>query len=294
MKAFQFTKMQGLGNDFVVVEGPFRLSPGEIRVICDRRIGIGGDGLLVVTHADPVRMEYWNADGSPAEMCGNGLRCVARYAYDRGWAPHRSFAVQTPIGMRSVRVLDDGVEGEMGRPRLDGVRTIDGADYEIVDLGNPHAITWVEEPGDVDVEHGALRALEQQVLASAVRVIESARHVGDQRRDPRRQGQGFVKNRLPIQFRLLVIVLQHEIMKVEKLAQLLGKALGVEQILQPDGAARDLVLVGRADAAPGGADLAAAFRRLARVVERRVIRKNQLAGLADGQSVHHAAHSVLL
>jgi diaminopimelate epimerase len=151
MRAFQFTKMQGLGNDFVVLEGPVDVSPEDVVALCDRRFGVGADGVLVVTRGDPVRMGYWNADGSAAEMCGNGLRCIARYAYDKGWAADRNFAVQTPIGIRGVRVLEDRVEAAMGRPSLDGATTIDGADYRLVDMGNPHAVSFVDDPARVDV-----------------------------------------------------------------------------------------------------------------------------------------------
>jgi len=151
VRAFQFTKMQGLGNDFVVLEGPQNLSSDEVVRLCDRRFGIGADGVLVVSNGDPIGMEYWNADGSQAEMCGNGLRCVARYAYDKGWARDRNFSIQTPVGVRGARVLEDRVEAELGRPVLQGTRTIDGADYELVDMGNPHAVTFVDDPAGVDV-----------------------------------------------------------------------------------------------------------------------------------------------
>ena len=151
MRAFQFTKMQGLGNDFVVLDGPVHLASEEIAAICDRRFGVGADGVLVVGDGDPIRMEYWNADGGAAEMCGNGLRCVARYAYDRGWATDRNFAIQTPIGTRGVRVLEDRVEAELGRPKLEGARIIQGGDYEIVDMGNPHAVSFVDDPAAADV-----------------------------------------------------------------------------------------------------------------------------------------------
>jgi diaminopimelate epimerase len=151
MRAFQFTKMQGLGNDFVVLDGPVNIGSEDVAALCNRRFGVGADGVLVVSQGDPIRMEYWNADGSAAEMCGNGLRCVARYVYDRGWATDRNFAIQTPIGMRGVRVLEDRVEAELGRPALEGVRTIQGDDYEIVDMGNPHAVALVDDPAAADV-----------------------------------------------------------------------------------------------------------------------------------------------
>jgi len=143
--------MQGLGNDFVVLEGPHQIDPEEVVRLCDRRFGVGADGVLMVTPGEPIRMEYWNADGSMAEMCGNGLRCVALYAYDRGWARDRNFAIQTPVGMRGVRVLEDRVEAELGRPTLDGTRSLQGMDFHLVDMGNPHAVAFVDDPAAVDV-----------------------------------------------------------------------------------------------------------------------------------------------
>jgi diaminopimelate epimerase len=151
LRAFQFTKMQGLGNDFILIEGPQQLASDEVTELCDRRFGIGADGVLMVTRGDPIRMDYWNADGSAAEMCGNGLRCVARYSYDKGWAPDRNFGVQTPIGLRAVRVFEDRVEAELGRPVLNGTRSIQGAEYELVDMGNPHAVTFVDDPAAIEV-----------------------------------------------------------------------------------------------------------------------------------------------
>jgi len=151
LRAFQFTKMQGLGNDFVVLEGPQQISPEEVARLCDRRFGVGADGVLMVTPGDPIRMEYWNADGSVAEMCGNGLRCVALYAYDRGWARDRNFAIQTPVGVRAVRVLEDRVEAELGRPTLDGTRNLQGTDFHLIDMGNPHAVAFVDDIATVDV-----------------------------------------------------------------------------------------------------------------------------------------------
>jgi diaminopimelate epimerase len=151
VRALDFTKMQGLGNDFVLLDGPMTLSAGEISALCDRRFGIGADGVLVVTDGDPIRMEYWNSDGSAAEMCGNGLRCVARYAYDRGWAPGADFTVETPVGPMEVRVLDDGVEVSLGLTSVVGHTTIDGHRLHLIDVGNPHAVVVVDDPATVDV-----------------------------------------------------------------------------------------------------------------------------------------------
>lgn len=151
MSRFEFTKMQGLGNDFVVLEGPDKPDGDEVVRLCDRHFGVGADGVLVVTPGSPIVMDYWNADGSPAEMCGNGLRCVARYAHDRGWASGAEFDVDTPVGLRKVRVGEDVVEAEIGPALIEGRETIDGFPYFLVDTGNPHAVRIVDDPDSIDV-----------------------------------------------------------------------------------------------------------------------------------------------
>ena len=151
MTELAFTKMEGLGNDFIVVEGPYRPATGEVADLCDRRRGIGADGVLAVTPGAPVRMDYWNADGSRAEMCGNGLRCVARYATDRGWVETSAFDVDTPAGTLRVEIQEELVRAEIGRPALLGHETVEGARYVLVDVGNPHAVGVVDDPGEVDV-----------------------------------------------------------------------------------------------------------------------------------------------
>jgi diaminopimelate epimerase len=151
LRTIEFVKMQGLGNDFVVVEGPVGFTPDEVAEVCDRRFGVGADGVLVVSRGDPPRMEYWNADGSAAEMCGNGLRCVARYVYDHGWVRDRNFTIQTPIGERTTRVLEDDVEVELGRAVVGGDVTIGGRAYVRVEVGNPHVVAFVDDPAEVDV-----------------------------------------------------------------------------------------------------------------------------------------------
>ena len=118
-----FVKMHGLSNDFVVVDGPIDPEPEEIRAICDRRTGIGADGLLAVSHdsaGGALRMQYWNADGSTAEMCGNGLRCVVRYGVDRGFVDRVEFLVETPVGLKAVRVLPSGdISVDLGPVHVD-------------------------------------------------------------------------------------------------------------------------------------------------------------------------------
>ncbi|MDH3538365.1 MAG: diaminopimelate epimerase [Acidimicrobiia bacterium] len=153
----KFVKMEGLGNDFVVFEGPLRPTVGEVAAWCDRRRGIGADGVLVATRIDPdrVRMEYWNADGGRAEMCGNGLRCVARFAHDRGWTHGRSFTVQTDLGDHPVKVKKSGrVRALLARVEIPDqpVISVVGADVHPMGMGNPHAVLLVENTTEAPVK----------------------------------------------------------------------------------------------------------------------------------------------
>jgi len=148
----QFVKMEGLGNDFVVFEGPLGLTARQVIELCDRRRGVGADGVLVVTAlGDGVRMEYWNADGTPAEMCGNGPRCVARRAVDLGMVSDREFVVATPVGPRRVMVGEEDVTVDVGPSRVGDPVTVDGVTYHRADVGNPHVVTLVDDPSRVAV-----------------------------------------------------------------------------------------------------------------------------------------------
>lgn len=165
----RFTKMQGLGNDFVVVDRRSENAPPPPEVcvrVCDRHFGVGADGVLsVMTGREAaIAMHVTNADGSVAEMCGNGLRCVVRWAVDRGLLPAEGGAVETGRGVLHCRVDSDGqVCVDMGAPVLDaalvpvtadGDRFIDGSidlgdrtlDVSAVSMGNPHAVHFVDDP----------------------------------------------------------------------------------------------------------------------------------------------------
>lgn len=147
--------MEGLGNDFVVIDGPAAPSAEEISIWCDRRHGIGADGVLEVTSIDSSRvgMRYWNADGGAADMCGNGLRCVARFAADRGWVDVDSFTVETAVGPRPVTLNDDrSVRVLLGVPSGGDEVTLDGVAVYTVDMGNPHAIAWVTDTAAAPVD----------------------------------------------------------------------------------------------------------------------------------------------
>ena len=178
MSKLRFTKMEGLGNDYVYVDG-FRervADPAAVaRRVSDRRFGIGSDGLILIqppaagTGAD-MRMEMYNADGSRSEMCGNGLRCVAKYVHDHGIARKSHLRAETDAGVKEIDLVVEGgvavaARIDMGPPRLErgeipmlgapgrvvGER-LRAADRDLVvtcvSMGNPHCVTYVEKATD--------------------------------------------------------------------------------------------------------------------------------------------------
>ena len=172
----RFTKMHGAGNDYVYVdcfEQPFPNDPaGLARRISHRRFGVGGDGLILIGPSDAgdARMHVFNADGSEAEMCGNGIRCVAKYIYDHGLSDKRQLVVETGAGLLwlDLEVVEGRVERvrvDMGEPILtaedvpttlpgdpvvDAELTIGGRTFRVtcVSMGNPHCVTFVDQLTD--------------------------------------------------------------------------------------------------------------------------------------------------
>lgn len=146
-----FEKWEGLGNDFLVVEAASCswLSPDHVRFLCDRRRGVGADGVLLVSRV-PARMAVVNADGSRPEMCGNGLRCVAGYLAS-STAP-MTMAIQTDAGQKICKIQQQtssdsvDVEVEMGSARVLGEIQVSNGPQTLcftqVDVGNPHAIVY--------------------------------------------------------------------------------------------------------------------------------------------------------
>jgi diaminopimelate epimerase len=151
-----FVKMEGLGNDFIVVDGPVALTAEAITAWCDRRFGVGADGVLEVTPvaSDRIRMRYWNADGGEAEMCGNGLRCLARLAVDRGWVAGNEMVVETASGDLPATVQPDGlVRALVGTPRIAGDPFEAGGVFvHPVRVGNPHAVVFVDDADAAPVD----------------------------------------------------------------------------------------------------------------------------------------------
>jgi diaminopimelate epimerase len=153
MPDFPFDKMHGLGNCFVLMDDRGDRVSGAVdpvalaRAVCDRNTGIGADGLLLARDAagGGLAMRILNEDGSEAEMCGNGIRCFARFALDRGLTGERGLTVETLAGPIRTRILGDGqVEVDMGEPSSAAPVAPEGRAFSRVSMGNPHAIAFVD------------------------------------------------------------------------------------------------------------------------------------------------------
>lgn len=177
----KFTKMQGCGNDYVYVNGfeekiPVEQKPELVRRLSDRHFGIGGDGVIFINPSDVAdcEMEMYNADGSRSEMCGNGIRCVAKYVYDKGLVNAKEFTIVSAGQIKYMKLtVENGVATRvrvnMGSPILEpaqipvnveGDRAVDtpievqGRQYRMtcVSMGNPHAVIFAEHVAELELE----------------------------------------------------------------------------------------------------------------------------------------------
>jgi len=146
---FDFVRSHGLGNDYLVMDPAFELTPERIRLICHRNLGVGSDGILLVSkHAGAdFAVRILNPDGSEAEKSGNGLRIFAKFLFDHNYTKKREFTIHTLGGIVQVQLLDDGVRVEMGRAIIDRKLTKLEEVGEITSLsvGNPHCVVIVPE-----------------------------------------------------------------------------------------------------------------------------------------------------
>lgn len=177
----EFTKMHGLGNDFVVVSQCQDVPKDVDKLaidICHRNFGIGADGLVFILPSNlvDIRMRIFNADGSEAEQCGNAIRCVTKYAYDHKIVEKEEISVETLAGIQNVRLhiektnnIVSSIEVNMGEPILKGDMVplaiddekviehtieVDGRTFSFtaVSMGNPHAVIYVDDAANFDVE----------------------------------------------------------------------------------------------------------------------------------------------
>ncbi|OGC12427.1 diaminopimelate epimerase [candidate division WOR-1 bacterium RIFOXYA12_FULL_52_29] len=158
-----FTKTQGLGNDFILIDTRREKLDGidlkRLAIdLCDRHFGIGADGLLLVWPSSKAhyRMQVINPDGSEAEMCGNGIRCFARYVYETDKLSEEVISVETLAGTLLPAIIKEnglisGVEVDMGQPKNEGPVTLNGFQFQKISMGNPHAVTFVENLTEIDL-----------------------------------------------------------------------------------------------------------------------------------------------
>jgi diaminopimelate epimerase len=177
----RFWKMHGLGNDYVVIDNrDQKISEKQAseyaKKLCERRFSVGADGLLLVSNSkvSDVKMRIFNADGSEAEMCGNGIRCFAKYCYENGVVKKTEFLVETLSGVKQVwlTVKDDEVQTvkvDMGAPNwqrsalpmvgegtcINETLEVDGEPYKVtcLSMGNPHCVTFVENVDEFPVDY---------------------------------------------------------------------------------------------------------------------------------------------
>ena len=205
----RFTKMHGIGNDYVYING-FEEKVADpqslARVISDRHFGVGSDGLILILPSDvaDVQMRMFNADGSESEMCGNGVRCVAKYAFDHGLTQNNPMLIQTGRGILSLALQVDGgkvsqVTVNMGQPvlnlpeipvdrekvtlsssehlyRLLLGQKADLLEAAFVSTGNPHSVSYFDDVSKVELERiGPLvenhKAFPRRINAHFVQVI---------------------------------------------------------------------------------------------------------------------------
>lgn len=183
----KFTKMQGCGNDYVYVNGfteeiPQERKPELVRMVSDRHFGVGSDGVIFINPAKEAdfEMEMYNADGSRSEMCGNGIRCVAKFVYDKGLTKEKEISIVSAGKIKYLK-LTTAVNPENGKEEVEKVRvnmgqpilcakevpvvcdkeqaiaepiTVQGKTYEMtcVSMGNPHAVVFMDGVAELEIE----------------------------------------------------------------------------------------------------------------------------------------------
>ena len=168
MGNIKFTKMQATGNDFIIIETSKSRSWAALaRAMCERRFGVGADGIILVMPSKKadIRMRMFNPDGSEAEACGNGTRCLVRYVIDRGLVGCREMTIETLGGLRKARPAGKLIQVDMGEPIfksglipvkavcdtvIDRPLAIGGRRLKLtcLSMGNPHAVAFIDEPAD--------------------------------------------------------------------------------------------------------------------------------------------------
>lgn len=178
MEKIKFSKLNGQGNDFIIIDATvnqIKLSASQITEMCNRNFGIGADGLILVrtSKISDLKMEYYNRDGSVAEMCGNGIRCMARFAYEKNLINSNNINIETLAGIKKIFLYIENnkvgnIKVGMGSPEfkpenipvktknkyevLNYKITVDSKNFYIncISLGNPHCVVFLEEKENLE------------------------------------------------------------------------------------------------------------------------------------------------
>lgn len=165
---FSFCKMQGIGNDFVVIdctENEFQYSLEVLsQFLCNRHYGVGADGVILVDKSEiaDFKMRIFNSDGTEAQMCGNGIRCLAKYVFEKQKTDKAEFAIETLAGVKKVKLEVENqtvisVKVNMGEPEIENLQyiiEIENKQYKVhpISMGNPHAVCFVKDVEQFEVE----------------------------------------------------------------------------------------------------------------------------------------------
>ncbi len=170
----KFTKMQGLGNDYLYVWGEAPENIAELsRKLSDRRFGAGSDGMIYISPSEVAdfKMRIFNSDGSEAPMCGNGIRCVGKYVFDKGFTSKTQLTVETMSGIKTLHLDVEGsrvtsVTAEMGKAVIESDREMLGVVCTPISVGSYHAVTFCEDAEKVEL--AALGAAMQREFEGGV------------------------------------------------------------------------------------------------------------------------------
>lgn len=171
-KIIEFTKMHGLGNDYIYIDITDKQKndikenelPKIARFLSNRHFGIGGDGIILIEKSEiaDFKMRIFNSDGTEAEMCGNGIRCFAKYIYENGLTQKENLKIETLAGIKEIKLIKNDknkiekIEVNMGIPKIEEkirLKILD-KEFEItnISMGNPHAVIFVDDVEKVDLE----------------------------------------------------------------------------------------------------------------------------------------------
>jgi len=160
----KFYKYEGAGNDFIMINnlgGIIELEPDYIARICDRHFGVGADGVILLEESDKADcfMNYYNSDGTPAEMCGNGIRCTAKFFIEQTNSSLKELNIDTRAGIKKVIINNDNTFSvDMGKANFisddfpNSSKEIEGFNFDFVSMGNPHAVTVVDNLDNIDIK----------------------------------------------------------------------------------------------------------------------------------------------